>query len=486
MKFDSNREPTFSHITAGRPLLSFLAFAILLSVLVPLSPAWSGASITEMARLEASDEATVDGTRSLFRGYLSLGLLAEAASLLERRIGLGVFPATVAAPLFDEVVGAQGRFDDPKRLVALCETAVRSGIRTPLILYSYGTGLRGIRGRIGDASAILAQVGTEEPYRLLALYSLGQIAAERGETSTAVDLFRRVEEGAGGLEGGGFLAARAARSRAELLLSAGRGPEAAPVFEGLLRKEENPLDRMGLAAAGDNSVHALEHLPAEMIAGRPLEERVRFLLLLGGIARKSGRDEMAVDRLTRAGKELEDALSLPSPPSAEPSNRSETVEPLRLQMEVLRALRQELSSREPGLNEAARAGVVELLVGILVTDRTVSLAVGDLPSPEGLRLLTAGEIAEILRRIEEVTLDGIEVDRLVEQMAATLDTLQNLGHPIQRYRRLALLEKSQKEIHLLRERIQERREATVTTIETGRDGDVSPLLILVGMFVLYV
>ena len=208
------------------------------------------------------------------------------------------------------------------------------------------------------------------------------------------------------------------------------------MFEALLRKEKNPLDRIGLAAAGDNPVHALEHLPAEMIAGRPLEDRVRFLLLLGGVARKSGRDEMAVDRLTRAGRELEDALSLPSPPSSEPSNRSETVESLRLQLERLRALRQDLSSREPRPDEAARAEVVELLVGLLFADRTVSLAAADTPSPEGLRFLTAGEIAEIVRRIEEVTLDGIEVDRLVERMAATLDTFQNLGHPIQRYRRL--------------------------------------------------
>ena len=245
---------------------------------------------------------------------------------------------------------------------------------------------------------------------------------------------------------------------------------------------KNPLDRIGLAAAGDNPVHALDHLPVEMIAGRPLEDRVRFLLLLGGFARKSGRDETAVDRLTRAGKELEDALSLPLPPSSEPSGRSETVESLRLQMEVLRALRQELSSRVPGPDEAARAEVVELLVGILFADRTVSLAAADTPSPGGFRFLSAEEIAEIVRRIEEVSLDGTEVDRLVERMAATLDTLQNLGHPIQRYRRLAQLEKSQEEIHRLRERIRERREATVATIEVGRDGDAPRLLKDVGLF----
>ncbi|MBP2676730.1 MAG: Tetratricopeptide repeat-like domain, partial [Deltaproteobacteria bacterium] len=400
----------------------------------------------------------------------------------ERRVRLGVFPAAAASPHFDEVVRAQERYDDPALLVAVCETSIRSGIRTPRVLYTYGTGLRRIRGRLGDASAILAQVGTEEPYRLLALYSLGQIAAERGESSTALDLFRRVEEGAGGLEAGGFLAARASRSRAEVLLATGRGPEAAPVFEALLREGGNPLDRIGLAAAGDNTVHALDNLPTEMILRRPLEDRVRFLLLLGGVARKSGRDQTAVDRLTRAGKELEDALSLPSPPSSEHSGRSETVESLRLQLERLRALRQELSSRKPGPDEAARAEVVELLVGMLFADRTVSLAAADTPSPEGFRFLTAGEIAEIVRRIEEVSLDGIEVDRLVERMAATLDTLQNLGHPIQRYRRLARLEKSQEEIHLLRERIRERRDATVASIEAGRNGEASRFLKDVGLF----
>ena len=481
MKFDLINEPILPHITAGRPFLSFLAFAILFSVFSMPFPANAGVSLTEMARLEASDAVTIDGTRSLFKGYMSLGLLPEAASLLERRVRLGVFPAEEAAPLFEEVVSAQSRHD-PKCLVAVCEIAIRNGIRTPLIMYFYGTGLRGIRGRLGDASAILSQVETEGLYRLLALYSLGQIAAERGETGTALDLFRRVEEVAGEVEEGGFLAARAARSRAELLLSAGKPLDAAPVFEALLRKESNPLDRIGLAAAGDNSVNALEHLPPEMIARLPLEDRVRFLLLLGGVARKSGRDDMAVDRLTRAGKELEEALSPESPPSSEAPARSEVVEPLRLQLGGLRRIRQGLSSLEPPLGEAARTEVVELLVGMLFADRTVSLAAADTPSSEGLRFLTAEEIAEIVRRIEEVSLDGIDVDRLVERMSATLDTLQNLGHPIQRYRRLARLEKSQEEIHRLRERIRERREAAVATIEVGRDRDAPRLLKDVGLF----
>ena len=92
MKSDSKRETTLSPIAAGRPFLSFLACAILFSAFAMPFPASAGVSLTEMARLEASDAVTIDGTRSLFRGYLSLGLLPEAASLLERRVRLGVFP----------------------------------------------------------------------------------------------------------------------------------------------------------------------------------------------------------------------------------------------------------------------------------------------------------------------------------------------------------------------------------------------------------
>ena len=120
MKSDSKRETTLSPIAAGRPFLSFLASAIFLSVMALPLPSPAGASLPEMARLEASDAVTIDGNRSLFKGYMSLGLLPEAASLLERRVRLGVFPAAAAAPLFDEVVSAQERYDDPERLVAVC------------------------------------------------------------------------------------------------------------------------------------------------------------------------------------------------------------------------------------------------------------------------------------------------------------------------------------------------------------------------------
>jgi tetratricopeptide (TPR) repeat protein len=482
MRSSSNREAAFSPGVAGHPFFSVVACAVLLLIPILTPLARAGVSLTEMARREAYVKAADVETRSLFRGYMSLGLFPEAAALLERRVRLGLFPAEAAAPLFEEVVAAQGLYPDPGRLVLVAETAIRNGARTPLILYTCGTGLRGTPGRAGDASAFLAQAGTEGPYGNLAMYSLGQIAAERVDVPKALELFRRVEEVSGGLEGGSLLAKRAARSRAELLLAGGNGPEAAKIFQTLLRNGNSPLDRIGSAAAGEEPVQALEQLPAEIIAGSPLGERVRFLLLLGGLAREQGRYGTAIDALTRAGKELEDALGSASPPSSEETGRSGNVESLRLQLEILRVNRQSLSSLEAAGAYLPRSGVVELLVGLLFADRTVSLAVADTQPPGDLRFLSSGEVGEIIRWIEEVTLGGVEVDRLVEQLAATFDTLQNLGHPIDRYRRLTRLEKGQEEIHLLRERIRERREAAITTVGSARDVEAPLLLRDVGLF----
>jgi hypothetical protein len=51
-------------------------------------PAKALVSITEMARIETetAGATTHDDTLTLFQGYLSLGLIPEAASLLERRV----------------------------------------------------------------------------------------------------------------------------------------------------------------------------------------------------------------------------------------------------------------------------------------------------------------------------------------------------------------------------------------------------------------
>jgi TolA-binding protein len=478
MKSNSDREATYTPITCGRTFLSFLACAVLFLLAAAPVPAQAVVSISEMARIEASDAVTHDNTITLFNGYLSLGLLPEAASLLERRVRTGTFPA--AAPLFDALVEAQGRFDAPERLLAICETAIRSGARTPKVLYFLGTGLRSVRGRHGEASAVLAQVEPGSPYHLLALYALGQISADQRDVA-AGDLFSRVEQGAGGLERGGLLARKAARSRAELLLAAGRGVEATPVFEALVRKEKKSLDRIGLASAGTDPVAALERLPAEMTSGLPLKERIQFLLLFGGLARKSGRYELAVEQLSRAGRELEEALSVASPSSPEPPDRSEILESLRLQIGNLQLLRKGMVPLESRPENTIRADAMEVLVGLLFADWTVARAAAEMRS-EGVRFLTPAEVGEFIRRMEEVVLDGVGVDQMVGQLSATLDTLQNLGHPIQRYRYLVRLEKSQEEIHLLRERIRERRSAAVAGVESGKKEDASPLLRDLGLY----
>ena len=191
---------------------------------------------------------------------------------------------------------------------------------------------------------------------------------------------------------------------------------------------------------------------------------------------------MAVDALTRAGKELDEALAAAAPPPSETPDRSAGVESLRIQLERLRRLRQGLSSLDAQGKYLPRSAVLELLVGILFADRTVLRIAAEIRTPGEIRFLPSGEIGEIVRRIEEETLDGIEVDRLVEQMSAVFDTLQNLGHPMERYRRLVRLEKSQEEIHHLRDRIREQREATLAAITSGKDAEAPVHLRDVGLF----
>src|SRR3990172_2142098 len=479
MKSNSKRNATLFPIASGRPILSMLAGVILLSIAVAPVPARAFVSLTEMARIEASDAATHHNTLPLFQGYLSLGLLSEAASLLERRVRMMIFPIPAAAPLFDVLADAQGRFDSPERLIAVCETAIRNGGQTPQVLYFYGTGLQSLRGRLGEASAVLARVGTGSPYHHLALYSLGQIAAERRDVAGGEELFRRVEQESGGPGGNSNLARRAARSRAEILIATGRGVEAAPVFEALLREENDPLDRIGLASAGTDSVSALERLPAEVTAGLSLKERVQYLLLLGGLARESGRYALAVERLTRAGRELEEAISPASPPPPEPRARSETLESLRLQIERLRSLRQRMEFTESRTEEAVRTDALELQVGLLFADWTVSRAAAETPSV-GVRFLTSAGIVEVVRRIEEVALDGVDVDRFVEQLSATLRTIQNVSRSSVLSPHLDRREKGKieggDEILMLWEEFRQRRSVAVDGIVSARGKDASLLL----------
>ena len=482
MKSYSRCKAISSPITAGSTFLILFASAFLFSAAAASEPARAAVSLTGMARIEATEAATQDDTLTLFRGYLSLGLLPEAASLLERGVRTGSFPAAAAGAPFDALVEAQARFDSPEALVAVCETAIRSGVRSPRVLYLYGTGLRRAPGHPGEASEILAQVGPDSPFYFLALYALGQIAAERGDRAAAEDLFRRVEHGVGEPGGNPYLTRRAARSRAEILLAAGRGADAAPVFQSLMHREKEPLDLIGLASSGDDPVPALERMPAETIAGLPLRERVQFLLLLGGLARESGRYGLATERLTQAEKELQEAIYSAPPSSLEPPYRFGIVESLRIQVQRLQSLRQGMASAGSLPEENVRSDAVELLTGLLFADWTVSRAAAETRTGDA-RFLTRDEVGQVVRRIEDVVLDGVEVDRMVEQLSATLDTLQNLGHPIQRYRSLVRLEKSLKEVQLIRQRIQERRSATEAGVESVRDGGGSQLLRDLGLFI---
>ena len=142
MKPDSGREATRLPLASGRPTLSLIAGAILLSIAVAPVPARAFVSLTEMGRIEAADAAKHDNTLSLFQGYLSLGLFPEAASLLERRVRMMVLPIPAAAPMFDVLVDAQGGFDSPERLIAVCRTAINNGGQSPQVLYFYGMGFQ--------------------------------------------------------------------------------------------------------------------------------------------------------------------------------------------------------------------------------------------------------------------------------------------------------------------------------------------------------
>ena len=472
--------PELCPLTIRRPIL-FLFCALFFPVAAVPEPADAAVSLMEMSRIEAADVVPHDNTLTLFQGYLSLGLIPEAASHLERRVRMETFPEATAAPLFDALVDAQGRFGDPERLIAICETAIRNGARTPQVLYSLATGLRSVPGRLGEATAILERVEPASPYYLLALYSLGQIAADRRDLAAAEKHFRRVEQGAGDPGGGAHLARRAERSKAEILISSERGGEAAPVFKGLLRKENRPLDRIGLAAAGTDPVPALERLPAGTIAALSPKERIQFLLLFGGLARESGRHALAVERLTRAGKELEEAISSASPPFPDPPARSETLESLRLQIERLRSLRLRMALTEPVPDSAAQSDALELLAGLLLADWTVNRSAAE-TQLAGVRFLTPAGIGEILRRIEEAVLGGVAVDRMVEQLSATLDTHRNLFTPIGAPHILARLKHSQEEIHRLRGRMRERRSTASEGVGFIGEGDASFLLRDLGFY----
>jgi TolA-binding protein len=412
-------------------------------------------------------------------------LRREAASYLERKIHLAGISRDEAAPLFEEIVTEQSRYEDPGGLVAICETAIRNGARTPLVLYSYGTALR-LSGRLAEASAIFAQLPQESDYSSYALFAIGQIAAEEGRAETADNVFSRVREAGREQGAAGFLTERATRSQAELLVTLGRPGEAAPLFQSLLRGGEDPLAVIGRAAVDNGARSRNGTVLPETIARWPVRNQILLSLLEGGLAREDGRFEAALAHFHRAEEKILWSLASPEPPVAEAFDTHEPVEFLRRQVEAHRTLRDLIGSaavsRDP---ETTGERIVELLVQLLFIDHSIARAQQLMPNtsaaPE-VPYLSTFQVEEIILTIERVTLEGVDVDGLVEGIARKLDVFQNLAHPIERYRHLTRLEKSQAEIHVIKRRIQERRAAAVAGVEAGIALPMSNLLEDIGRF----
>ena len=440
-------------------------FVILVLLSAAISPTHAATPLAAMARMEAADRMDGSGVLALFRGYASRGLRLEASDLLERELRTGEIRRDEASTLFEQIVVEQARRDDPETLLALCEAALRNGARTPLILYSYGTGLRST-GRLSESSATLAQVDPNSPVHPYALYAIGQNAAAKGEVDAALDIFRRVRGLVKERPGDGSLGERAARAEAWLLVLSGRPAEAAPFFESRSADSQDPLVSVGSALAGIDNGWQGGNIPEDAVARRSVRERILLHLLQGGLSRVRGRYDSAVAHFTRAGDELEEYLLSATPPASEPPTRPSALESLQAQIEEHSGPRQ-------------RTEVVDGLIGLLVLDHTLVRDVAF--APAGPRLpgeapMSAAEIGEVIRRIERSALGGVDIERLVEELRRTSDTMQNLAHPIQRYRHLARLEKGLVEIESIKGRIRRHRQAALEGI--GPDGrtDIPRLL----------
>jgi tetratricopeptide (TPR) repeat protein len=484
MKLNFGRERKTFPITAGRPGI-FLVVSFLLVLCVADRSSISAITLTDMARALVSDNTVGAQVPAVFRGYSSLGLRREAASYLERNIHLAEISRAEAVPLFEEIVKEQSRYEDPRGLVAICETAIRNGASTPLVLYSYGTALRQA-GRLADASAIFSRLPKESRYSLYALFAIGQIAAEEGRAETAGTVFNRVREASGERGVDDILRERATRSQAELLLTLGRPGEAAPLFQSLLKSGEDPLTEVGWAAVDNGARSGNSRVLPETVAGWPVRNQILLSLLQGGLAREDGRFEAALAHFHWAEERINWSLASPTPPVEEAFDAYEPVEILRKQVEEHRILRDRIGSttfsRDPG---TTRERIVELLVQLLFIDHSIARAQQSLPqmpaAPE-VPYLSTFQVEEIILTIEQVTLEGVDVDRLVEELARKLDIFQNLAHPIERYRLLTRMEKSQAEIHAIKRKIHERREAAVAGVEAGTALPMSSLLVDIGRF----
>ncbi len=485
MRFRSRRDAgSFSKIAA---CLFFLLAASLLTARSPVGPRSASAaapSFVEMARIQVSDGGDREKILTLFHGYAALGLWEEAAAYLEQKVRLGQLSRADATPLFERILVEQSRWDDPAFHIEICETAIRNGFRTPLILYSYGTELR-LAGRLSDASAIFARIGSESALHPFALYALGQIASQEGDDKKARELFGRVQALAKDRPDLAALGRRVLRSRAELTLLAGEAAKAAPLWEAVAGGGDDLLPILGRAAAEKERPPGEERL-AEMSSGMPARRRILLSLLLGGLARQRGDFDEALAHIAHADEEVKSSLLATRPPASEHLERYRSQEFLDREITVHAALRQELEQAiRAGSPDRIRHGMVELLVGILVMDHAVSRVVGLMPPAPGLPAVpvaSSRQIEEVLEKIEEVTLEGTTVDALAKEFERKIDILQNIGLPLDRYRLLTRLAKSHEEILQIKGTIRHRMEDAVRGVRTGAEGGSLQLFADLGRF----
>lgn len=443
--------------TISRPLL--LAAALLFLQVLGPSSIQGAVSIAEIARLEGAVRLDRGGVLSLFRGYVSLGLPAEAAALLERKLNSGEFPRGEATALFEEIASERGEAEDPAVAVAICETAFRNGVQTPLIHYAYGTALR-LSGRATEGRAALSRIGPGSAVFPYALFAIGQIAAETGDVDAATAIFRRVRESSGDRAEDALLKTRATRSLAGLLLSRGRKAEATAYFASLLRDGDDPLARIGLFASNKDDAYRVAVFPMEISAGWPCRQRIEFSLLRGGLSMDRADPSSAVAHFLRAEEELDGCLGATDVPASEAPERWASAGTLSRQVAIRQSLREKIISGFLGSDsDTVRSDLLELLAGFLLLEHSVAKSEASLPSLPDAGSGRADEVEGILRRIEVLSLDGRSVDRLVEELMRRLDTLQNLPHPIARFRLLSRLEKLHAEIREIKERIVQRRRA---------------------------
>jgi len=483
MKSNSGREARFPSIITG--CFSILVVSLFASFLpFGTASASSVPSIAAMARLQAFPPEEHGKILSLFDGYVSLGLREEAGGYLEQKVHLGQITREDATPLFEKIAVEQSRWDEPSGLVSICEMALRSGIRTPSILYAYGTGLR-LAGRLSDARSILSQISAGNPLHPFALFAIGQIAAEEGDAKTALDHFARVRLLVKDRPHPGVLDRRVALSQAEMFLVTGHPAEAVPLMEAALRQSKAPFLQIGLAAARGEAISEDSALHAEMKAGMPPREAVLLSLLLGGLSRERGDYDSAVAHLNRAEEDLKSALLSGTPPASARLEQNKSQELIERLIADHSALRQQLAVAGRQNTKEIRERMVDLLLDILFMDHAISRSIGAMPPAPSLPPVpspSSRQIEEVFLKIEQVILGGDTVDGLVNEIGKKIDILQNIGHPMRRYRHLTKLVMSQKETVRIKEAIRKRREAAIAGVTTEDDGGSSQFLKDIGRF----